>query len=51
MGTMFSGSAIEDRENILGLKENDHNPLVLFYTASGGSNDASSAKPLHSVWQ
>ena len=28
----------------MGLKENDHNPLVLFYTASGGSNDASSGK-------
>lgn len=37
MGTMFSGCAIEDKDNILGMKENKHNPLVLFYTASGDS--------------
>ena len=37
MGTMFSGCAIEDKDNILGMKVNEHNPLVLFYTASGGS--------------
>lgn len=37
MGTMFSGCAIEDKDNILGFKKNEHNPLVLFYTASGDS--------------
>ena len=35
-GTMFSGSAVIDKNNVLGMKVNDHNPLVLFYTASGG---------------
>lgn len=46
MGTMFSGSAIEDKENVLGMKENEHNPLVLFYTASGGERSvAAKGKP------
>ena len=34
-GTMYSGSAVEDTENVTGLKENGHNPLILFYTAAG----------------
>ncbi|MGI6172611.1 MAG: hypothetical protein ACOYI8_01785 [Christensenellales bacterium] len=33
-GDMFSGSAIEDTENLTGLKENGHNPLLLYYTAA-----------------
>lgn len=33
-GYMYSGSAVEDTENLTGLKENEHNPLLLFYTAS-----------------
>ena len=33
--TMFSGSAIEDVENRTGLKENEHNPMLLYYTAQG----------------
>lgn len=33
-GYMYSGSAVEDTENLTGLKENVHNPLLLFYTAS-----------------
>lgn len=46
MGTMFSGSAIEDKENVLGMKENEHNPFVLFYTASGGERSlAAKGKP------
>ncbi len=35
MGTMFSGSAIEDVNNLTGLKENGHNPFLLYYTAAG----------------
>ena len=34
-GTMYSGSAIIDRNNVSGLKCNDHDPLLLFYTAAG----------------
>ena len=34
-GAMFSGSSIEDTHNVTGLKENAHNPLILFYTAAG----------------
>ncbi len=34
MGTMYSGSAIEDKNNVTGLKCNEHNPLLLFYTAA-----------------
>lgn len=34
-GTMFSGSAIIDRNNVTGLQENEHEPLLLFYTAAG----------------
>ena len=35
MGTMYSGSAIEDVHNVTGLKKNENNPLLLFYTAAG----------------
>ena len=46
MGTMFSGSAIEDSGNVLGMKTNEHNPLVLFYTASGGErSETAKGKP------
>lgn len=34
-GTMFSGSAIIDKNNVTGLKCNAHDPLLLFYTAAG----------------
>lgn len=33
--TMFSGSAIEDVHNLTSLKENEHNPMLLYYTAAG----------------
>ena len=32
---MFSGSAIEDVDNRSGLKENGHNPMLLYFTAAG----------------
>lgn len=35
MGTMYSGSAIEDVNNVTGLKSNEHSPMLLFYTAAG----------------
>ncbi len=39
MGTMFSGSAIIDRENRSGLKQGDEDVMLLFYTAAGYACD------------
>lgn len=44
-GTMFSGSAIEDERNLSGLKKGDKNPVLLFYTAAGGTSELSEGKP------
>ncbi len=44
LGDMFSGSAIVDTDNLLGLKENDHDPLLLFYTAAGNGREISAGK-------
>ena len=44
-GTMFSGSATEDTRNLSGLKKSDKNPLLLFYTAAGGTSELSMGKP------
>ena len=44
LGDMYSGSAIVDTENLLGLKENEHDPLILFYTAAGGNRELSAGK-------
>lgn len=41
MGTMFSGSAIEDVDNVTGLKNGAHAPLLLFYTAAGDNSTLS----------
>lgn len=35
MGAMFSGSAIEDVNNITGLSKNGKTPFLLYYTAAG----------------
>lgn len=43
-GTMFSGSAIVDHKNVTGLKENDHAPLLLYYTAAGNTGVTSQNK-------
>lgn len=43
-GTMFSGSAIEDRNNHSGLQRTEQAPLLLFYTAAGGTNALSEGK-------
>lgn len=45
LGTMYSGSAVIDEENRSGLKQNEHAPLLLFYTAAGGKNRMSAGKP------
>ena len=34
-GAMYSGSAVIDEHNLTGLKQNEHAPLLLFYTAAG----------------
>lgn len=44
LGDMFSGSAIVDTDDLLGLKENEHDPLLLFYTANGSGRDISAGK-------
>ena len=44
MGTMFSGSAIEDVHNVTGLQTGDRPPMLLFYTAAGGVNAISAGK-------
>jgi sucrose-6-phosphate hydrolase SacC (GH32 family) len=38
MGTMFSGSAIVDTKNVTGLKKNENDVILLFYTAAGGTD-------------
>ncbi len=35
LGTMYSGSAIEDTRNLTGLKSGEENPVLLYYTAAG----------------
>lgn len=45
MGTVYSGSAIEDTDNVSGLQEGDHAPMLLFYTAAGDKSLLSAGKP------
>lgn len=40
-GTMFSGCGIVDRKNVTGLKENDNDVILFFYTAAGGTSETS----------
>ena len=40
-GLMYSGTAFVDSENVTGLKCNEHDPLLLFYTAAGGDSGLS----------
>lgn len=44
-GTIFSGSAVIDKDNVSGLGTAKHPPLLCFYTAAGGTNDMSKGKP------
>lgn len=45
MGTMFSGCAVVDEKNLTGLQENAHLPLLLYYTAAGGTSQTSAGAP------
>jgi len=44
-GTMFSGTAVIDRDNTAGFKTGDEDPIVLFYTSAGGTNPWSEGVP------
>ncbi|MCU6712750.1 glycoside hydrolase family 32 protein [Paenibacillus sp. J5C_2022] len=44
MGTMFSGSAVVDWHNTSGLQEGEASPLVMLYTAAGGTSALSEGK-------
>ena len=35
LGAVYSGSAIVDFDNLTGLKENENDPIIIFYTAAG----------------
>lgn len=37
-GTIFSGSAIADYRNVTGLKQNENDVILLYYTAAGNSD-------------
>jgi sucrose-6-phosphate hydrolase SacC (GH32 family) len=45
MGTMFSGSAVVDRNNTGGFQTGSEPALVAFYTAAGGTSDESKGLP------
>ncbi len=45
MGTIFSGSAIIDTDNVTGLRENENDVILLFYTAAGSTSKTSEGKP------
>ncbi|MBR3668283.1 MAG: glycoside hydrolase family 32 protein [Ruminococcus sp.] len=44
-GTVFSGSAIVDRNNVSGLKQGANDPILYFYTRAGGTSETSKGKP------
>ena len=44
-GAMYSGSAVIDERNLTGLQRNEHAPLLLFYTAAGGSGRMNESAP------
>ncbi len=43
-GTMFSGCAIYDKNNVTGLGTKENPPSLLYYTCAGGDNSISSGK-------
>lgn len=44
-GTMFSGTAVIDKDNVSGFKTGDEDPIILFYTSAGGTNPWSKGVP------
>lgn len=44
-GTMFSGSAVVDHRNVTGLKQNENDVILLFYTCAGNTSEVSQGKP------
>ncbi|MCI8360223.1 MAG: glycoside hydrolase family 32 protein [Clostridiales bacterium] len=45
LGTVFSGSALMDRENRTGLKTGEQDVMLLYYTAAGNSSLRSKGRP------
>jgi fructan beta-fructosidase len=45
MGTMYSGTAMIDKDDVLGFKTGDEDPMILFYTSAGGMNPWSKGVP------
>ena len=44
-GTMFSGTAVIDKDNTAGFKTGNEDPIILFYTSAGGTNPWSEDVP------
>lgn len=44
-GTVFSGSAVVDKQNISGLKQGKNDPILYFFTAAGNTSETSKGKP------
>lgn len=44
-GTMFSGSAVVDYKNVTGLKQDENDVILLFYTCAGNTSEVSRGKP------
>jgi sucrose-6-phosphate hydrolase SacC (GH32 family) len=45
MGTMYSGSAVIDWNNTSGFQKGEERPIVLIYTAAGGTSPESKGQP------
>jgi len=45
MGTIFSGSAVVDKNNTAGFKTGEEDVIVCFYTSAGGTNPWSEEEP------
>jgi sucrose-6-phosphate hydrolase SacC (GH32 family) len=45
MGTMYSGTGMIDKDNVLGFKTGNEDPIILYYTSAGGMNPWSKGVP------